>query len=108
MGLNKRQFQMYKFRTMIANAEKLQEQLAVLNEMSRPVFKIKHDPRITPLGRALRKSSIDELPQLFNVLVGDISLVGPRAMSMRDYKLFYQDWQRRRISIKPALPASGR
>jgi exopolysaccharide biosynthesis polyprenyl glycosylphosphotransferase len=103
VGLNKRQFKMYKFRTMVANAEQLQEQLAQMNEMSGPAFKIKHDPRVTPLGRALRKSSIDELPQLLNVLIGDMSLVGPRAMSMRDYKLFDQDWQRRRFSVKPGI-----
>jgi exopolysaccharide biosynthesis polyprenyl glycosylphosphotransferase len=103
VGLNKRQFNMYKFRTMVSNAEQLQEQLAQMNEMSGPAFKIKHDPRVTPLGRALRKSSIDELPQFLNVLLGDMSLVGPRAMSMRDYKLFDQDWQRRRFSVKPGI-----
>jgi lipopolysaccharide/colanic/teichoic acid biosynthesis glycosyltransferase len=103
VGLNKRQFKMFKFRTMVTNAEQLQEQLAQMNEMSGPAFKIKHDPRVTPLGRALRKSSIDELPQLLNVLAGDMSLVGPRAMSMRDYKLFDQDWQRRRFSVKPGI-----
>ena len=103
VGLNKRQFQMYKFRTMTAGAEKLQEQLLDLNEMTGPVFKIKNDPRITPLGRVLRKTSIDELPQLFNVLKADMSLVGPRAMSLRDYQLFDQDWQRRRFSVKPGI-----
>ena len=68
VGLNKRQFQIYKFRTMVANAEQIQDQLLSMNEMTGPVFKIKKDPRITPLGRFLRKTSIDELPQLFNVL----------------------------------------
>ncbi len=103
VGLNKRQFRMYKFRTMTADAEQIQDQLLALNEMTGPVFKIKDDPRITPLGRVLRKTSIDELPQLFNVLKGDMSLVGPRAMSLRDYQLFDQDWQRRRFSVKPGI-----
>jgi exopolysaccharide biosynthesis polyprenyl glycosylphosphotransferase len=103
VGLNKRKFTIYKFRTMIANAEQVQDQLLSMNEMAGPAFKIKKDPRITPLGRILRKTSIDELPQLFNVLKGDMSLVGPRAMSIRDYLLFDQDWQRRRFSVKPGI-----
>jgi exopolysaccharide biosynthesis polyprenyl glycosylphosphotransferase len=103
VGLNKRQFTMYKFRTMVPTAESTQEKLAHLNEMSGPVFKIKNDPRITPLGRILRKTSIDELPQLFNVLKGDMSLVGPRAMSVRDYQFFSEDWQRRRFCVPPGI-----
>jgi exopolysaccharide biosynthesis polyprenyl glycosylphosphotransferase len=103
VGLNKRQFNIYKFRTMVAEAEQLQDQLLSRNEMTGPVFKIKKDPRVTPLGRILRKTSIDELPQLFNVLKGDMSLVGPRAMSFRDYERFDQDWQRRRFSVKPGI-----
>jgi exopolysaccharide biosynthesis polyprenyl glycosylphosphotransferase len=103
VGLNKRQFSIFKFRTMVANAEQLQDELLNLNEMTGPVFKITKDPRVTPLGRVLRKTSIDELPQLFNVLKGDMSLVGPRAMSLRDYQLFDQDWQRRRFSVKPGI-----
>jgi exopolysaccharide biosynthesis polyprenyl glycosylphosphotransferase len=103
MGLNKREFTMFKFRTMIPNAESVQDKLAHLNEMSGPVFKIKNDPRITSVGRILRKTSIDELPQLFNVLKGDMSLVGPRAMSVRDYRLFSEDWQRRRFSVRPGI-----
>jgi exopolysaccharide biosynthesis polyprenyl glycosylphosphotransferase len=103
IGLNKRRFNIYKFRTMVANAEQLQDQLLAMNEMSGPVFKIRKDPRVTPLGRLLRKTSIDELPQLLNVLKGDMSLVGPRAMSLRDYRLFDQDWQRRRFSVKPGI-----
>jgi exopolysaccharide biosynthesis polyprenyl glycosylphosphotransferase len=103
VGLNKRQFRIYKFRTMIANAEQVQDQLLSMNEMTGPAFKMKNDPRVTPLGRMLRKTSIDELPQLFNVLKGDMSLVGPRAMSLRDYNLFDQDWQRRRFSVKPGI-----
>jgi exopolysaccharide biosynthesis polyprenyl glycosylphosphotransferase len=103
VGLNKRQFSIYKFRTMVANAEQLQDQLLSMNEMTGPVFKIKKDPRVTALGRILRNTSIDELPQLFNVLMGDMSLVGPRAMSLRDYQLFDKDWQRRRFSVKPGI-----
>jgi exopolysaccharide biosynthesis polyprenyl glycosylphosphotransferase len=103
VGLNKRQFTMYKFRTMVPDAEKIQEELLHLNEMSGPVFKIKNDPRVTPIGRVLRKTSIDELPQLFNVLKGDMSLVGPRAMSVRDYECFNEDWQRRRFSVPPGI-----
>lgn len=103
VGLNKRQFTIYKFRTMTANAEQVQDQLLALNEMTGPVFKIKRDPRITPLGKVLRKTSIDELPQLLNVLKGDMSLVGPRAIPLRDYQLFDQDWQRRRFSVRPGI-----
>jgi len=103
VGLNKRRFTIYKFRTMVPNAEKLQAELLSLNEMSGPVFKIKRDPRITPVGAILRKTSIDELPQLLNVLKGDMSLVGPRAIPLRDYQLFDQDWQRRRFSVKPGI-----
>jgi lipopolysaccharide/colanic/teichoic acid biosynthesis glycosyltransferase len=103
VGLNKRMFSIYKFRTMSADAEKVQDQLLSRNEMSGPVFKIKDDPRITPLGKILRKTSIDELPQLFNVLKGQMSLVGPRAMSLRDYQLFDKDCHRRRFSVKPGI-----
>jgi exopolysaccharide biosynthesis polyprenyl glycosylphosphotransferase len=103
VGLNKRHFTMFKFRTMVPRAEAVQEDLLHLNEMTGPVFKIKNDPRITTLGRILRKTSIDELPQLFNVLKGDMSLVGPRAMSVRDYQFFSEDWQRRRFSVPPGI-----
>jgi exopolysaccharide biosynthesis polyprenyl glycosylphosphotransferase len=103
VGLNKRRFTMYKFRTMVLNAEDIQEELLHLNEMSGPVFKITNDPRVTRIGKILRKTSIDELPQLFNVLKGDMSLVGPRAMSVRDYKSFNEDWQRRRFSVPPGI-----
>jgi exopolysaccharide biosynthesis polyprenyl glycosylphosphotransferase len=103
VGLNKRMFRMYKFRTMIPDAEKIQDQLLSRNEMSGPVFKIKQDPRITPLGRILRNTSIDELPQLFNVFKGEMSLVGPRALSLRDYELFDTDSHRRRFSVKPGI-----
>jgi len=103
VGLNKRHFRMYKFRTMIPDAEKKQDELEDLNEASGPVFKIKNDPRITPIGKILRKLSIDELPQLFNVLKGDMSLVGPRPLPIRDYNGFSEDWHRRRFSVRPGI-----
>ena len=83
-GFNKRRFRMYKFRTMMADAEAYQAELEPLNEAGGPVFKIRNDPRITRLGKFLRRSSIDELPQLFNVLRGEMTLVGPRPMAVRD------------------------
>src|SRR5580700_9809763 len=103
VGHNKRKFMMYKFRTMVVDAEKQIDGLQHLNEVSGPVFKIKHDPRITPIGRLLRKTSIDELPQLFNVLKGDMSLVGPRPLPVRDYERFSEDWHRRRFSVRPGI-----
>lgn len=103
LGLNKRKFKIYKFRTMTADAEQKIRELEHLNEASGPVFKIKDDPRVTLVGRFLRRSSIDELPQLFNVLKGDMSLVGPRPLPVRDYEGFNQDWQRRRFSVRPGL-----
>jgi exopolysaccharide biosynthesis polyprenyl glycosylphosphotransferase len=103
IGQNKRRFSIYKFRSMTVDAEARMKQIEHLNEQKGPVFKIKHDPRITPVGRFLRKTSIDELPQLFNVLRGDMSLVGPRPMSVRDYELFSEDWHRRRFSVRPGI-----
>jgi exopolysaccharide biosynthesis polyprenyl glycosylphosphotransferase len=103
IGLNKRRFLIYKFRTMVPNADKMLPELEVLNEMAGPVFKIKNDPRMTPIGRLLRRASIDELPQLLNVLKGDMSLVGPRPLPVRDYEGFNEDWQRRRFSIRPGI-----
>jgi exopolysaccharide biosynthesis polyprenyl glycosylphosphotransferase len=103
VGINKRRFRLYKFRTMVADAERRQGEIEHLNEVSGPVFKIKNDPRITRVGRVLRKTSIDELPQLFNVLKGDMSLVGPRPLPVRDYAGFSQDWQRRRFSVRPGI-----
>ncbi|HEV8523049.1 MAG TPA: sugar transferase [Terriglobales bacterium] len=107
LGLNKRRFRMYKFRTMVPDAEQRLKEVEHLNEQAGPVFKIKDDPRITPLGRWLRRTSIDELPQLLNVLKGDMSLVGPRPLPVRDYELFNHqdcpDWQRRRFSVRPGI-----
>lgn len=103
LGLNKRRFRICKFRTMVADAEQKQVALEHLNEQQGPVFKIQADPRITPLGRILRKTSIDELPQLFNVLKGEMSLVGPRPLPFRDYEGFDKDWHRRRFSVRPGI-----
>ena len=103
LGLNKRIFRLYKFRTMVQDAEKLQKELEPLNEAQGPVFKIRNDPRITREGRFLRTTSIDELPQLLNVLKGDMSLVGPRPLPVRDYKGFDQSWFNRRFSVRPGM-----
>ena len=97
--LRGRIFAMYKFRTMIPNAEQIRDQLHELNEVSGPVFKIKDDPRITPLGRWLRRYSLDELPQLWNVLKGDMSIVGPRPPIPAEVAN-YENWQRRRLSMR--------
>jgi exopolysaccharide biosynthesis polyprenyl glycosylphosphotransferase len=106
VGYNKRPFYICKFRTMVADAEMKLRDIEHLNEVSGPVFKIKNDPRLTPIGAFLRRTSIDELPQLFNVLLGDMSLVGPRPLQVRDYDLFTkhgEDWQRRRFSVRPGI-----
>jgi exopolysaccharide biosynthesis polyprenyl glycosylphosphotransferase len=103
IGLNKRRFKICKFRTMVPDAERLMSALESRNEASGPVFKIRNDPRITQIGRFLRRTSIDELPQLINVLKGDMSLVGPRPLPVRDYEGFNEDWQRRRFSVKPGI-----
>ncbi|MFN2549647.1 MAG: sugar transferase [Myxococcales bacterium] len=102
VGLHGRPFNMFKFRTMVVNAEALKDTLAAKNERSGPVFKIKNDPRVTPIGRFLRKHSIDELPQLINVLRGDMSVVGPRPPVPREVAQ-YEPWQRRRLSVRPGL-----
>ena len=101
-GLNGRKFTMYKIRTMVEDAEHRRDDLLHLNEMDGPVFKLKQDPRVTNLGRFLRRFSLDELPQLLNVLRGDMSLVGPRP-PIPDEVARYQRWQRRRLSMKPGL-----
>ncbi len=103
MGYNKRRFRMIKFRTMSADAEARMKELEHLNEKDGPVFKIRNDPRMTRVGRLLRKLSIDELPQLINVLFGDMSLVGPRPLPMRDVLGLEVAWQKRRFSVKPGL-----
>ncbi|CAN5532261.1 hypothetical protein BH10ACI2_BH10ACI2_07050 [soil metagenome] len=103
MGYNKRRFQMIKFRTMTTDAESRMEEIEHLNEKIGPIFKIKDDPRVTRVGRILRKFSIDELPQLFNVWFGDMSLVGPRPLSIRDASKLEECWQKRRFSVKPGL-----
>jgi exopolysaccharide biosynthesis polyprenyl glycosylphosphotransferase len=102
-GLNGSPFSIFKFRTMMTNAEQFKHELAAMNEMSGPVFKVTNDPRITPVGRWLRKFSLDELPQLFNVLHGEMSLVGPRPLPVDEVKRFNDLAHRRRLSVKPGL-----
>lgn len=102
-GYMKRRFRMLKFRTMVVDAEALQMELEVENEASGPVFKIRDDPRVTRVGRFLRRSSLDELPQLWHVLTGEMSLVGPRPLPMRDVGKFREPWLMRRFSMRPGL-----
>ncbi len=101
-GLNKRRFTLLKFRTMVVDAEHRRGELESLNEMDGPVFKIRNDPRVTRLGRLLRATSVDELPQLVNVLLGHMSLVGPRPPIPSEVDA-YEPWQRRRLSMKPGI-----
>lgn len=102
LGMNKRKFKVLKFRSMVVDAEARKKDLAALNEKDGPVFKIKNDPRVTPIGRFIRKTSIDELPQLINVLKGEMSLVGPRPPLPTEVDQY--DWlYRRRLSIKPGI-----
>jgi exopolysaccharide biosynthesis polyprenyl glycosylphosphotransferase len=102
-GLNGSPFTLYKFRTMGTNAEQLKHELEAMNEMSGPVFKVTNDPRVTPIGKFLRKYSLDELPQLFNVLRTEMSLVGPRPLPVDEVKRFENLAHRRRLSVKPGL-----
>jgi exopolysaccharide biosynthesis polyprenyl glycosylphosphotransferase len=105
VGLRGRTFYMYKFRTMVVNAEALKVQLMAANEADGPVFKIKKDPRVTKIGKFLRKTGLDELPQFINVLIGDMSLVGPRPPIPSEVKQ-YERWQLRRLSMKPGITCS--
>ena len=102
VGKNGKEFDMYKFRSMVVNAEELKEKLAAQNEMSGPMFKMKDDPRVTKVGKFIRKTSIDELPQLWNVLKGDMSLVGPRPSLPKEVAQF-EDWMHKRLEVKPGL-----
>jgi exopolysaccharide biosynthesis polyprenyl glycosylphosphotransferase len=102
-GLHGRPFRMYKFRSMVTSAEQARAELESMNEMSGPVFKIKNDPRVTPLGQWLRRTSLDELPQLWNVLRGEMSLVGPRPLPLYETANFGDISQRRRMSVRPGL-----
>ena len=102
-GKNGRPFTMYKFRSMSTDAEMRLAELQQQNEMSGPVFKVGNDPRVTSFGRWLRKTSIDELPQLINVLQGSMSLVGPRPLPLYEVEKFENSAQRRRLSVKPGL-----
>jgi lipopolysaccharide/colanic/teichoic acid biosynthesis glycosyltransferase len=101
-GKNGRVLRGYKFRSMIDGADKLKQDLLPYNEMSGPVFKMRNDPRATSVGRILRKFSLDELPQLWSVLKGDMSLVGPRPVMLYEWEHF-EDWQRRKLSVTPGM-----
>lgn len=102
VGKNGKIFKMYKFRSMVENAEDILRELKSKNEMSGPMFKIKHDPRVTRIGRFIRKTSLDELPQLINVLKGDMSLVGPRPNLPREVKQF-DKWMLDKLVVRPGL-----
>lgn len=102
VGKDGKEFNMYKFRSMVANAEELKAKLMAQNEATGPVFKMKHDPRVTKIGKFIRKTSIDELPQLFNVLKGDMSLVGPRPALPSEVSQ-YTSYEMQRLSVTPGL-----
>ncbi|EHI98340.1 Undecaprenyl-phosphate galactose phosphotransferase [Clostridium sp. DL-VIII] len=102
VGKDGKSFKMYKFRSMVTNAEELKDKLREKNEMSGPMFKLKDDPRVTKVGKFIRKTSIDELPQLFNILKGDMSLVGPRPSLPKEVMCF-EDWMLKRLKVKPGL-----
>ena len=103
VGLRKHLFPMFKFRSMYEDAEQKMKEIEHLNEADGPIFKMTNDPRITQVGHFIRKTSLDELPQLLNVLRGEMSLVGPRPMSIRDVNLFNKGIQRKRFSVKPGI-----
>ncbi|EOU2057311.1 sugar transferase [Clostridium perfringens] len=102
VGQYGKEFNMYKFRSMVSNAEELKAKLMEQNEMSGPMFKMKHDPRITRVGKFIRKTSIDELPQLINILKGEMSLVGPRPSLPKEVAKF-ESWMLKRLEVKPGL-----
>lgn len=102
VGIDEKVFRMYKFRSMVIDAENLLKELQYKNEMSGPMFKIKEDPRITKVGRFIRRTSIDELPQLFNVLLGNMSLVGPRPNLPREVAKF-TEYQKQKLMVKPGI-----
>ncbi|RII35010.1 sugar transferase [Clostridium chromiireducens] len=102
VGKNGKRFKMYKFRSMVVNAEELKDKLTSKNEMTGPMFKMKDDPRITRIGKFIRKTSIDELPQLINVFKGEMSLVGPRPSLPKEVMKF-EDWMMKRLEVKPGL-----
>jgi len=102
VGRGGRLFTCYKFRSMVQNAESLKSHLVSLNEATGPAFKIREDPRITAIGAFLRRSSLDEVPQLFNVVLGDMSVVGPRPQIPAEVEL-YEPWHRRRLDVKPGI-----
>ncbi|WP_423230061.1 sugar transferase [Clostridium baratii] len=102
IGKDGKVFKMYKFRSMVVNAEELKEKLKEQNEMSGPMFKMKEDPRVTNVGKFIRKTSIDELPQLINILRGDMSLVGPRPSLPKEVEQF-EGWMMERLEVKPGL-----
>lgn len=102
VGLNGSKFKMYKFRSMIVDAERYKEKLLEQNEMNGPMFKIKNDPRVTKVGKFIRRTSIDELPQLLNILKGDMSLVGPRPSLPKEVEKF-SPWMLERLNVKPGL-----
>ena len=102
VGQDEKEFYMYKFRSMVVNAEEIKKKLQEQNEMSGPMFKMKNDPRITKIGKFIRKTSIDELPQLVNVLKGEMSLVGPRP-SLPSEVIEFEPWMKKRFDVKPGL-----
>jgi lipopolysaccharide/colanic/teichoic acid biosynthesis glycosyltransferase len=102
IGVGEREFGMLKFRTMVAGADRLQPALEARNEAQGALFKIRDDPRVTRVGAVLRRLSIDELPQVINVLRGEMSLVGPRPLPLRDYRML-EDWHRRRYRVLPGV-----